>query len=144
MHLGGLRTALLNYLFARKHNGTFILRIEDTDQSRIIDGSLESIQSDLLWAGIISDEDPVRSGPKGPYCQSQRFELYQEQVKVLLENETAYRCFCSSRRLEMIRKEALQARLVPKYDNRCKHLSKEEIQDNLRKNKPFCIRFKVN
>lgn len=143
MHLGGLRTALLNYLFARSHNGTFILRIEDTDQSRIVPGSLESIQDDLLWAGIISDEDPIRQGPKGPYCQSSRLELYQEQVKVLLDNGSAYRCFCSSHRLEMIRKEALQARLLPKYDNRCKHLSTKEIQENLRKNKSFYVRLKV-
>lgn len=77
MHLGGLRTALYNYLFARSNNGTFILRIEDTDQTRTIPGAMEKLQDDLLWAGIISEEDPIRGGPVGPYKQSLRLELYK-------------------------------------------------------------------
>lgn len=77
LHLGGLRTALYNYLFARNNNGTFILRIEDTDQSRTIPGATQKLQDDLLWAGIICDENPVRGGPLGPYVQSSRLELYK-------------------------------------------------------------------
>lgn len=77
LHLGGLRTALYNYLFARSNNGTFILRIEDTDKTRTIPGAIEKLQDDLLWAGIISDEDPTRGGPVGPYIQSSRLELYK-------------------------------------------------------------------
>lgn len=77
LHLGGLRTALYNYLFARSNRGTFILRIEDTDQTRVVPGAVEKIQDDLLWAGIIPDEDPIRGGPAGPYMQSARLELYK-------------------------------------------------------------------
>jgi len=77
LHLGGLRTALYNYLFARSNNGTFILRIEDTDQTRTVPGAIEKLQDDLLWAGIIPDEDPIRGGPVGPYMQSSRLELYK-------------------------------------------------------------------
>ena len=77
LHLGGLRTALYNYLFARANNGTFILRIEDTDQSRCVSEAMENIQNDLLWSGIIPDEDPIRGGPAGPYIQSKRLELYK-------------------------------------------------------------------
>lgn len=77
LHLGGLRTALYNYLFVRANNGTFILRIEDTDQTRCVPGAIEKIQNDLLWSGIIPDEDPVRGGPAGPYVQSKRLEIYK-------------------------------------------------------------------
>ena len=84
MHLGGLRTALYNYLFARSNNGTFILRIEDTDQTRTIPGAIEKIQDDLLWAGIISDENPTRGGPVSPYIQSSRLELYKYVYNLML------------------------------------------------------------
>lgn len=79
--MGGLRTALYNYLFARSKQGAFILRIEDTDQTRIVPGAIEKLQDDLLWAGIISDEDPIRGGPVGPYIQSARLELYMYVIK---------------------------------------------------------------
>lgn len=77
LHLGGLRTALYNYLFARKFNGSFILRIEDTDQARVVPGAMDQLHDDLLWSGIIPDEDPIRGGPSGPYIQSKRLEIYQ-------------------------------------------------------------------
>lgn len=77
LHLGGLRTALYNYLFARSNNGSFILRIEDTDRTRIVPEAVQKLQEDLLWAGIIPDEDPTRGGPLGPYVQSKRLELYK-------------------------------------------------------------------
>lgn len=143
MHLGGLRTAMYNYLFARSNNGTFILRIEDTDQTRTVPGAIEKLQDDLLWAGIIPDEDPIRGGPVGPYLQSSRLELYKEQVLKLLNNGSAYYCFCTEKRLELLRKEAMKCRQVPKYDNRCRHFTKEEVKEMLRKNSTYCIRFKL-
>ncbi|KAG7210237.1 hypothetical protein KM043_011786 [Ampulex compressa] len=143
LHLGSLRTALYNYLFARANNGTFILRIEDTDLSRTIPGAMEKIQDDLLWAGIIPDEDPTRGGPVGPYIQSKRFDLYKEQVLKLLQNESAYYCFCTKNRLELLKKDARKCGQTPKYDNKCRHLSKDEIKAHLKDDKPYCIRFKL-
>ncbi|KAL0115731.1 hypothetical protein PUN28_010931 [Cardiocondyla obscurior] len=144
LHLGGLRTALYNYLFARNNNGTFILRIEDTDQTRTIPGAIEKLQDDLLWAGIISDEDPTRGGPFGPYLQSSRLELYKEQVLNLLNNESAYYCFCTENRLALLRKEAMKCGQIPRYDNRCRHFTKDEVKEMLRKNLSYCIRFKLS
>lgn len=91
LHLGGLRTALYNYLFAKKLKGKFILRIEDTDQSRLVEGAAEQLCKDLEWAGIVPDEGPFHGGDHGPYVQSQRVELYQEEVKKLLENVSKLR-----------------------------------------------------
>ncbi|XP_072762237.1 nondiscriminating glutamyl-tRNA synthetase EARS2, mitochondrial [Anoplolepis gracilipes] len=144
LHLGGLRTALYNYLFARNNNGTFILRIEDTDQTRIVPGAVEKLQDDLLWAGIIPDEDPTRGGPTGPYVQSSRLELYKEQVLKLLNNDSAYYCFCTETRLDLLRKEAIKHGQIPKYDNRCRHFSKDQVKEMLRKNSSYCIRFKLS
>lgn len=143
MHLGGLRTALYNYLFAKKHGGKFILRIEDTDQTRLVEGATEQLCKDLEWAGIKPDEGPGYGGLFGPYIQSSRVELYREEVKKLLANGSGYYCFCSDRRLELLRKEALKQRQVPKYDNRCRHLTPVQIAEKLANNDPFCIRFKL-
>ncbi|KAJ8683499.1 hypothetical protein QAD02_019291 [Eretmocerus hayati] len=144
LHLGGLRTALYNYLFTRAHNGQFILRIEDTDQSRVIPGAFEQLHKDLIWAGIIPDEDPIRGGPYGPYLQSKRVDLYKEQVRILLENRAAYKCFCSEKRLDMMRKKAVQERQIPRYDNRCRHFSDEEVETRIRRGETYCIRFKLH
>lgn len=105
---------------------------------------MEQLHSDLIWAGIIPDEDPIRGGPHGPYIQSKRINLYQEQVKILLDNGSAYRCFCSEHRLKLLRNVALEERQVPKYDNRCRHLTDEEIKKKLNIGEVYCIRFKVN
>ncbi|KAI4498661.1 hypothetical protein M0802_006128 [Mischocyttarus mexicanus] len=144
LHLGGLRTALYNYLFARSKNGTFILRIEDTDQTRTIPGAIEKLQDDLLWVGIISDEDPMRGGPYGPYLQSKRLEIYKENVQKLLHNKTAYYCFCTENRLSLLKREATKNGLVPKYDNKCRHFTEEEVNEKLRSGIPYCIRFKLS
>ncbi|XP_063709929.1 nondiscriminating glutamyl-tRNA synthetase EARS2, mitochondrial [Culicoides brevitarsis] len=143
LHLGGLRTALYNYLFAKKHGGKFILRIEDTDQTRLVDDATEQLCKDLEWAGIKPDEGPNYGGLFGPYIQSQRIDLYHEEVKKLLSNGSAYYCFCSERRLDLLRKEALKQRQVPKYDNRCRHLTPVQIAEKLANKDPFCIRFKL-
>lgn len=144
LHLGGLRTALYNYLFARSKNGCFILRIEDTDQSRVVPGAIEQLHNDLIWAGIIPDEDPIRGGPAGPYLQSKRLEIYKEYVQILLNNGSAYKCFCSEKRLELLKNAAVKERLKPKYDNRCRHFSQEEIKDKLKRGQNYCVRFKVS
>lgn len=143
LHLGGLRTALYNYLYARNKNGKFLLRIEDTDQTRLVPGATESLVEDLLWAGLHIDEGPGFGGERGPYVQSQRMKKYHAAVRELLENDTAYRCFCSERRLELLRKEALRTRQVPRYDNKCRYLTPQQVAVLLAKNTPYCIRFKL-
>uniref|UniRef100_A0A1Y1KQ26 Nondiscriminating glutamyl-tRNA synthetase EARS2, mitochondrial n=1 Tax=Photinus pyralis TaxID=7054 RepID=A0A1Y1KQ26_PHOPY len=143
LHLGGLRTALYNFLFAKSKRGKFILRIEDTDQTRVVDGALEQIQKDLNWAGVYIDEGPRIGGLYGPYIQSQRLSLYKDQVNTLLDNESAYRCFCTSKRLDLLRLEAARTGQIPKYDNRCRHLTKEQVQSKLNSNMPHCVRFKL-
>ncbi|XP_072391401.1 nondiscriminating glutamyl-tRNA synthetase EARS2, mitochondrial [Diabrotica undecimpunctata] len=144
LHLGGLRTALYNFLFAKKHHGKFILRIEDTDQTRLVPGAAEQLQEDLKWSGIDIDEGPLQGGNFGPYFQSKRLDIYKDQVQVLLENGSAYHCFCTDKRLELLRKEALRKQEIPKYDNKCRHLTKETLKSHLDSKKPYCIRFKIS
>ncbi|XP_077305366.1 nondiscriminating glutamyl-tRNA synthetase EARS2, mitochondrial [Lithobates pipiens] len=143
LHLGGLRTAFYNYIFAKKHGGDFILRLEDTDRSRLVPGAAEGIEDTLEWAGIPPDESPRRGGMFGPYEQSKRLNLYHEAVQTLLENDTAYRCFCTPQRLELLKKEALRNKETPRYDNRCRHLTTAQIQDKLSKKLPFVVRFQL-
>ncbi|KAM4025626.1 nondiscriminating glutamyl-tRNA synthetase EARS2, mitochondrial [Anomaloglossus baeobatrachus] len=143
LHLGGLRTALYNYLFAKKHGGVFILRLEDTDRSRLVPGSAERIEDMLEWAGIPPDESPRRGGLYGPYEQSRRLNFYHEAVQTLLESGAAYRCFCTQQRLELMKKEALRSRETPRYDNRCRHLTSSQVQEKLAKNLPFVVRFQL-
>lgn len=144
MHLGGLRTALFNYLFAKSQGGKFILRVEDTDQEREVEGATERIFQDLQWAGIEPDESPWSAGPYGPYVQSLRYDIYKQEVRKLMEDGRAYHCFCSERRLDLLRKEAVRLRQVPKYDNKCRHLTPGQIAERLAKNDKFCIRFKLD
>ncbi|GJQ87046.1 hypothetical protein Trydic_g6805 [Trypoxylus dichotomus] len=144
LHLGGLRTALYNFFFARKHAGKFILRIEDTDQSRLVEDASKQLYNDLVWSGIEIDEGPDVGGSYGPYVQSERVEVYKEQVKSLLNNNTAYYCFCTNKRLELLRKEAVRTRQTPKYDNRCRHLTTDEVSSKLKNGEKFCIRFKLS
>ncbi|XP_044203502.1 probable glutamate--tRNA ligase, mitochondrial [Thunnus albacares] len=143
LHLGGLRTALYNYIFAKKYGGSFVLRLEDTDQSRLVPGAAESIEDMLEWAGIPPDESPRRGGPLGPYLQSQRLDLYSQTALQLVESGHAYYCFCSSQRLELLKKEALRAGQTPRYDNRCRHLRAEQVQEKLAQGTPHVIRFRL-
>lgn len=140
LHVGGLRTALYNYIFAKAHSGTFIVRIEDTDQKRIVEKAQETLFRNLEWAGIIPDESVSHGGNFGPYVQSQRLDLYRNQVRKLLDNEQAYYCFCTERRLELLRRDALRAGENPKYDNRCRHLKPEKVAEKLAINDPNVIR----
>lgn len=143
LHLGGLRTALYNYIFAKKYGGKFILRLEDTDQSRLVPGAAESIEDMLEWAGIPPDESPRRGGPLGPYLQSKRLDLYTQTAQQLVESGHAYHCFCSSQRLELLKKEALRSGQTPRYDNRCRHLRAEQVQEKLAQGVPHVIRFRL-
>ncbi|XP_040829136.1 probable glutamate--tRNA ligase, mitochondrial [Ochotona curzoniae] len=143
LHLGGLRTALYNYIFAKKHQGRFILRLEDTDQTRLVPGAADNIEAMLEWAGIPPDESPRRGGPAGPYQQSQRLALYAQATEALLETGAAYRCFCSPQRLELLKKEALRNHQTPRYDNRCRDLSQNQVAQKLTKNPTPAIRFRL-
>ncbi|XP_062386500.1 probable glutamate--tRNA ligase, mitochondrial [Sardina pilchardus] len=143
LHLGGLRTALYNYLFAKKYGGSFILRMEDTDQSRLVPGAADAIEDMLEWAGIPPDESPRRGGPAGPYLQSRRLGLYAEAAQTLLESGHAYRCFCSAQRLELLKKEALRSGETPRYDNRCRHLQPPQLAERLSRGTPHVIRFRL-
>ncbi|CAH1784948.1 unnamed protein product [Owenia fusiformis] len=143
LHIGGLRTAVYNFLLARKKGGEFILRIEDTDRSRFVPGAVEMLTESLKWAGIHPDEGPGIGGNYGPYVQSERLDIYQENIKTLLENGSAYRCFCTPKRLELLRKEHTRRKEIPKYDNRCRHISDATIQEKLDAKTPHVIRFKL-
>lgn len=142
--MGGLRTALFNYLFAKSQKGSFIIRIEDTDQTRLVEGAAEKLIADLEWIGLKADESPLTGEAKyGPYIQSQRLGVYQEEVKPLLESGAAYHCFCTERRLDLLRRDALRARQVPKYDNRCRHLTPGQVAEKMAANDRYCIRFRL-
>ncbi|XP_030340217.1 probable glutamate--tRNA ligase, mitochondrial isoform X1 [Strigops habroptila] len=143
LHLGGLRTALYNYIFAKKHQGTFILRVEDTDQNRVVPGAAEGIEDMLDWAGIPPDESPRRGGCFGPYQQSRRLDLYRRASSELLERGAAYRCFCTPQRLDLLKKEALRSQQTPRYDNRCRHLTPTEVAEKLSQGLDWVVRFRL-
>ena len=140
MHLGGLRTALYNYLFARREGGQFILRIEDTDQERFVPGATEIIYDTLKSCGLNWDEGPDVGGPCGPYIQSQRKDLYLPYAKQLVESGHAYYCFCSKEEIDERRAAVEAAGGTWKYDKHCLHLSPEEIQRKLDAGVPWTIR----
>jgi nondiscriminating glutamyl-tRNA synthetase len=127
LHIGNARTALFNALFAKRNQGTFVLRIEDTDLERSNDTSIDRIFEDLRWLRISWDEGPDRDGPVGPYRQSQRTAIYREFADRLYREGKSYKCFCSEERLEALRKEQLSRGKMPRYDGRCRSLSEEEI-----------------
>ncbi|GAB4130289.1 MAG: glutamate--tRNA ligase [Ignavibacteriales bacterium] len=144
LHVGGLRTALYNYLFAKRNNGKFILRIEDTDRNRFVEGAVENLIDTLKWSGLNFDEGPNVGGDFGPYIQSQRLEIYQQYANELLEKGLAYRCFCTPERLENLREEQKRLKLPQaKYDKHCLNLTREEIKNNLDAKLPFTIRLNV-
>lgn len=143
LHLGGLRTALYNYIFAKKYGGSFILRLEDTDQSRLVPGAAESIEDMLEWAGVPPDESPRQGGSAGPYLQSQRLDLYSQTAQQLVERGHAYYCFCSSQRLNLLKKEALRSGQTPRYDNRCRHLQAKQVEEKMAQGLPHVIRFRL-
>ncbi|MDX9925164.1 MAG: glutamate--tRNA ligase, partial [Ignavibacteriaceae bacterium] len=143
LHVGGLRTALYNYLFAKRNNGKFILRIEDTDQSRYVEGAVENLINALKWAGLEFDEGPDKDGGFGPYFQSQRLDIYNKYAAKLVEKKNAYFCFCTPERLTSLRDEQKNQNLQAKYDKHCLSLSEAQIKENLNTGMPYVIRLKV-
>ena len=150
MHVGNLRTALYEYLIAKHENGTFILRIEDTDQERYVEGAVDIIYRTLEGTGLIHDEGPDKDGGYGPYVQSERVAagIYMKYAKELVDKGAAYYCFCSKERLASLKQTVGNAdeddddevKMITKYDKHCLHLSKEEIEEKLAAGVPYVIR----
>jgi glutamyl-tRNA synthetase len=143
LHVGGARTALFNWIFARQHGGQFILRIEDTDQKRLLGESIAGILESLRWLGMDWDEGPDVDGPCAPYFQSQRLEHYREHVQNLVDSGHAYPCFCSAERLEQVRAEQRARKEPPGYDRHCRNLSPDEVQAQLDAGVTPVYRFKM-
>jgi len=139
MHIGNLRTALYAYLIAKHDAGTFILRIEDTDRERLVEGAVDVIKSTLAITGLKYDEGPDVGGEHGPYVQSERKEIYMEYAKKLVDMGAAYYCFCTKERLEKLHEDDATGG----YDRHCRNLSKEEVEANLKAGLPFVIRQKM-
>ena len=143
LHVGGLRTALYNYLFARKNKGTFILRIEDTDRKRYVTGAAESLLHTLDRIGIPYDEGPGKNGSYGPYFQSERSEIYHEYAEKLIADGSAYYCFCSAETLSEMRDKQRAQKEMIRYDGRCRNLTPEEVKSKLTKKEPHVIRARI-
>jgi glutamyl-tRNA synthetase len=138
-HIGNTRTALFDYLLAKKYGGEFILRIEDTDQDRLVPESVEKIYQIHDFLGLKPDEDPVIGGPYGPYVQTERLDIYQKYAQELINTGAAYYCFCSAERLKQLHEKDKYA----KYDRHCRNLSPEEIKAKLDSGAPYVIRVKL-
>ncbi len=131
VHVGSLRTALYNYLFARRHKGKIVLRIEDTDRNRYIEGAVQNLLEVMEWAGIKFDEGPGQEGDYGPYYQSQRLHIYKDKISELIEGGNAYPCFCSAERLERIRREQAEKQESIMYDGHCRGIPLEESKQRM-------------
>ena len=143
LHVGGARTALFNWLFARHQSGTFILRIEDTDRARFDPAALADITESLRWLGLDWDEGPGTRGPHEPYCQSERTEFYQYYADVLVRKRHAYRCYCAPERLDEMRKEQERSGSPPGYDRKCRDLGEDECARLDAADTPFAVRYRV-
>ena len=140
-HIGGFRTALFSWLYARHCGGQFILRIEDTDVARTLEGSVDNLIEGLHWLGMDIDEGPRVGGPYGPYYQTQRKALYQQYAHQLIASGHAYRCYCTPERLDEMRKQQEAQRLPPRYDRHCRYLSDEERAANEAAGLKWVVRF---
>jgi glutamyl-tRNA synthetase len=143
LHVGNARAALYNWLFARQNGGVLVLRIEDTDQSRVTEESFRAVLEDLRWLGLDWDEGPEAGGPYGPYRQSERLNRYREAADRLLADGVAYRCYCTSEELAARRKEALAEGRRPGYDQRCYRLTEAQRRAFEAEGRPFALRFHV-
>ena len=141
IHVGNARSALFSWLYARHHEGVFVLRVEDTDASRVTDEAYRGVLEDLRWLGLDWDEGPDVGGPHGPYRQSERLGIYREMTERLLDAGHAYRCWCTPEELEERRKAALSRGEPPGYDGRCRTRTEEEIAAFEAEGRPFAIRF---
>ena len=142
-HLGNIRTALFNFLFARGLKGQFIVRIEDTDRQRLVEGSTQHILESLAWLGMEWDEGPDKGGPYAPYVQSERLETYREAVQKLVEKKMAYPCFCTQDRLSAMRKRQEAKHEPPRYDRSCLTIPPDEVKRRLEKGEQHVIRLKI-
>ncbi|VFB16981.1 Glutamate--tRNA ligase [Urinicoccus massiliensis] len=150
LHIGGLRTALYNYLFAKANHGKMVLRIEDTDRTRFVEGAIEGLIQSLKWAGIDYDEGVfmedgkiVERGDYGPYIQSERLDIYQKYVDQLLEEGHAYYCFCSKDRLDHLREEQKIKGQIPRYDGLCRSVPLDEARERIAKGEKAVVRLKL-
>ena len=143
LHVGGARTAIFNYLFARHHGGVFVLRIEDTDQERSTRASEISLLEDLRWLGLDWDEGPDAGGAYGPYRQSERMNIYRDVADKLVAEGKAYPCFCTDAELDRKREEAIAASRPPQYDGTCRDLTPDEVKARRAQGLPEAIRFRV-
>jgi nondiscriminating glutamyl-tRNA synthetase len=143
LHVGGARTLLFNWLFAKQTGGTLVLRVEDTDQARSTKESEARIFEDIRALGLEGDEDPYRGGPYGPYRQSERLPIYEKQLQHLISQRRAYPCFCSEALLEAKRAKALQAGLPPHYDQTCRNIDPKEAEARMKKGEAAGWRFRV-
>jgi len=142
MHIGNVRTALLNYMYAQRYQGTFIIRVEDTDAERNVDPQATNIIEQLTWLGLTFNEGPGIGGPHAPYFQSQRTALYQQKLQELEGKGALYRCFCTTEDLEKKRQRQILLKLPPRYDQTCLHLNEAQVADKMR-TLPFIWRMKV-
>ena len=144
MHIGNLRTAIYTYIIAKKYGGDFILRIEDTDQERYVDGAVEKIYETLNVCGLKWDEGPDVGGPVGPYIQSERMATYKEYALKLVEEGKAYYCFCTKERIDAMHKAQQEAKLSNQmYDRHCRDLPADEVKRLLEAGTPYVIRQKM-
>ncbi|RLC37352.1 glutamate--tRNA ligase [Candidatus Falkowbacteria bacterium] len=143
LHVGSLKTALFVYLLAKSMDGKAILRIEDTDQKRKVEGAVEKLIEILDWVGISFDEGPGLGGDYGPYIQTQRLEIYKNHIDELLAKKKAYYCFCTPERLDKMRAEQQKMKLPPRYDRKCRDLSQAEIEKKLKNQEKYVIRQKM-
>lgn len=143
MHLGTARTALYDYLLAKKTGGQFVLRIEDTDLKRTVEGAEQEIFDGLRWLGLEYDEGPDIGGKYGPYRQTERRDIYQHHAKILVEKGHAYPCFCTPDRLEKMRQDQMKRKENPHYDGTCRVLAPDEASRRIANGEPYTIRFKM-
>lgn len=151
VHIGSIRTALYSYLFAKKHQGDFLLRIEDTDQKRLVEGSMEHLVKIFDILGLSADEGVcvasdgkiAQKGNFGPYIQSERLNIYKKYIQELIDNDYAYYCFCSQERLEQVRGERQAQKLPPMYDGKCRNIDQAEAKKRAEEGESFVVRFKI-
>ncbi len=150
VHIGSLRTALYDYLFANQKGGKYILRIEDTDRSRYVEGAVENMVQSLLWAGVKHDEGVfiedgklIQKGEYGPYIQSERLDIYKKYIDELIQKGKAYYCFCSKERLDKVREEQKEQGVTPMYDKYCRNSDKTEAESRIKAGEEYTIRLRV-
>jgi nondiscriminating glutamyl-tRNA synthetase len=150
LHIGGLRTALFDYLLSKQKNGKFVLRIEDTDRNRLVEGGIENIIKSLSWAKVIPDEGVVledekvtQKGDCGPYIQSERLEIYKKYIDQLIAQGDAYYCFCDKERLENLRKEQELNKKPTGYDGKCLKLTSQEVEEKIKNGEKYVVRMKM-